>query len=61
MAKIEVKLVRSTIGCSEYQRNAVRALGLRKIGGSRTLEDSPAIRGLIKSVVHLLSVNFLED
>jgi large subunit ribosomal protein L30 len=53
---LKVTLTRSTIGCSERQRNAIRGLGLRKIGVSRDVENTPAIRGLIKSVIHLIQV-----
>lgn len=53
---LKVTLTRSTIGCSERQRTAIRGLGLRKIGVSRDVENTPAVRGLIKSVIHLLQV-----
>jgi len=53
---ITVTLLRSTIGCDAAQRATIRGLGLRKIGSSRALENTPAVRGMIKSVIHLLSV-----
>lgn len=56
MGTLTVTLVRSTIGCNPQQREAIRGLGLRKIGLSRTLENTPATRGLIKSVLHLIQV-----
>jgi large subunit ribosomal protein L30 len=31
-------------------------LGLRRIGRSRVLENTPAVRGMIKSVIHLVTV-----
>jgi len=52
--KITVKLVKSVIGCTENQKANVRGLGLRKTGTSRTLENTPAVRGMIKKVIHLL-------
>ncbi|MDR0494968.1 MAG: 50S ribosomal protein L30 [Treponema sp.] len=59
MAKIRVRLVRGTIRCLPKQRATVRSLGLRKIGSSNELEDNPAIRGMIRVVSHLVSVEEL--
>jgi len=56
MAKIRIKLVRSTIGTLPKQRATVRALGLRKIGSSTEQEANPAILGMVKVVSHLVSV-----
>lgn len=53
---ITVKLRKSTIGCSEKQRANVRGLGLKKLGSVRTLENTPAVRGMIKKVIHLLEI-----
>ena len=53
---ISVKLKKSTNGCSERQKANVRGLGLRKTGSSRELENTPAVRGMIKKVIHLLEV-----
>ena len=39
-----------------YQRENLIGLGLNKIGRSRTLEDTPAIRGMIAQVHHLVKV-----
>ena len=60
MAKIRVRLVRSTIRCLPKQRATVRSLGLRKIGSSNELEDTPAIKGMIRVVSHLVSVEELQ-
>ncbi|MDR1252008.1 MAG: 50S ribosomal protein L30 [Treponema sp.] len=56
MAKIRIRLVRSTIGVLPKQRATVRSLGLRKIGSSAEQETSPAILGMVKAVSHLVSV-----
>lgn len=53
---ITVTLKKSTITCTEKQKANVRGLGLRKTGTSRTLENTPAVRGMIKKVIHLLDV-----
>jgi large subunit ribosomal protein L30 len=56
MAKIRIRLVRSTIGALPRQRATVRSLGLRKIGSSTEQEANPAILGMIKVVSHLVAV-----
>ncbi|MFT8872710.1 MAG: 50S ribosomal protein L30 [Sporolactobacillus sp.] len=61
MAKLEITLKRSVIGRPETQRVAVRTLGLRKTYQTVVQEDSPAIRGLINKVSHLLNVRELND
>jgi large subunit ribosomal protein L30 len=60
MAKIRVRLVRSTIRSLPKQRATVRSLGLRKIGSSNELEDNPAIRGMVRVVSHLVSVEEMQ-
>ncbi len=56
MTRLKVTLSRSQIGCSERQRATLRGLGLRKIGGSRLLENTPSVRGMVKAVIHLIEV-----
>ena len=56
MAKITVKLVKSTIGCKKDQNATVAALGLRKIRDVKEHNDTPQIRGMIKKVSHLVEV-----
>jgi len=56
MAKIKIRLVRSTIGALPNHRATVRSLGLRKIGSSVIQEDTPAIMGMVKKVSHLVAV-----
>ena len=57
MSTLKVTLVRSSIGCSERVRATLRGLGLRKLGSSRELENTPAVRGMVKSAIHLLKVD----
>jgi len=59
MAKIRIRLVRSTIRCLPKQRATVRSLGLRKIGSYNDLEASPSVMGMVKVVAHLVSVQEL--
>ncbi|QHW32687.1 50S ribosomal protein L30 [Paenibacillus rhizovicinus] len=56
MAKLQITLVRSLIGRNEAQRATVATLGLRKIRQSVVHNDSPAIRGMVNSVSHLVKV-----
>ncbi|GAA0639203.1 50S ribosomal protein L30 [Bifidobacterium pullorum] len=57
MAKnMKITLVRSTIGSKPAHRATVQTLGLRKIGQSVVREDTPANRGLVNAVRHLVTV-----
>lgn len=57
MAKtFKVTLRRSVIGCTQSQKETVRCLGLRKIGHVVAVNDTPANRGQIYKVQHLLDV-----
>ncbi len=59
MAQLQVKLKRSTIGRPKDQRATVKGLGLRRTGSTVTLEDTPAVRGMVKKVIHLVEVTEL--
>ena len=54
--KIRVSQVRSGVGFPRDQRATLRGLGLRKLGSSSSLEDTPAIRGMIRKVIHLIRI-----
>ena len=54
--EITVKLIRSTNGQTAKQKANVKGLGLKKIGSTRTLVDSPETRGMINKVSHLVQV-----
>jgi len=54
--KLHVKLVKSPIGYEKSQKATVLALGLKKISQSVAKDDSPAVRGMIAKVSHLLEV-----
>jgi large subunit ribosomal protein L30 len=56
MGKIKVKQVRSTNGERELHRKTVRALGLRRIRDTVVHDDTPQIRGMVKTVHHLVEV-----
>ena len=55
-SKITVKLVKSMNGTTEKVKSSVRGLGLRKIGQTSELENTPSVRGLIKKIIHMLEV-----
>ncbi len=61
MAKIRIKWIKSDIGYSEDQKNTIRALGFHKLNQVVEKEDTPAIRGMIAKVNHLLFVEENED
>ena len=51
-----ITLKRSLIGRSSAHQACVQGLGLRKIGQSRYVTDTPQNRGMIKEVSYLLSI-----
>ena len=53
---IKVTQIGSPIGRQAYQRATLKGLGLNKMHRSRVLEDTPAVRGMITKVQHLLRV-----
>lgn len=53
---IKVTLIRSTAGRLAAHKACVSGLGLRKIGHTVEVEDSPSVRGMINKVSYLLSV-----
>lgn len=56
MAKLKITLIKSLNGKVEKQKATVKALGLKKIGSSVERDDSPAVKGMIKVVEHLVKV-----
>lgn len=54
--KLRLRLTRSIIGLSPKQEATVRALGLRRINQLVVHSDTPAIRGMIARVPHVLEV-----
>ena len=53
---VTVTQVRSAIGRKPGQRETLIGLGLNKLHRTRTLEDTPAVRGMINKVSHLVRV-----
>jgi len=55
-ATVTVTQIKSPIGRPQDQRATLKGLGLNKIHRSSTLEDTPAVRGMINKVKHLVRV-----
>ena len=53
---VKATLRRSQIGTSPRQRATLRGLGLTRLGKSVILKDSPAVRGMLAKVAHLVEV-----
>lgn len=54
--KVTVRQVRSQARRPYQQDATLRGLGLGRIGRSKVLEDTPAVRGMIRKVAHLVEV-----
>ena len=52
--KLDITLVKSMIGRPEKHRKVLRGMGLTKVNKTVRLEDTPAIRGMIQKVSHLV-------
>jgi large subunit ribosomal protein L30 len=53
---LRVTLVKSPIGYTKDQKATVRALGLRRMNQIVEHNDSPAVRGMLNKVIHLIKV-----
>jgi len=58
--RLRVTLVKSAIGYTLRQKNTVRALGLHRMHETVEHIDSPALRGMIAKVIHLIKVEEVE-
>ena len=61
MSKLKVRQIRSALDRGARQRGTLRALGIRRIGHSVIHDDKPEIRGMIKAVEHLITVEEIEE
>jgi large subunit ribosomal protein L30 len=53
---IRVTLVRSPIGYTKDQKETAKALGLRRLHQTVEHQDNPALRGMIRKIIHLVQV-----
>mgnify|MGYP005726068081 FL=1 len=56
MAKLKVTQLKSLIGRKKNHRRSIKGLGLRGIGDSKVIEDTPSIRGMINQVDYMILV-----
>ena len=54
--QIKVRWVKSQIGYDRRQRATLRGLGFRRLNQTVQVEDTPAVRGMIRKVIHLVVV-----
>ena len=54
--KIKIKKIASLIRQPENQARIVKGLGLRKTNSTKELEDTPALRGMLAKVGHLVKI-----
>ncbi|MFQ5945360.1 MAG: 50S ribosomal protein L30 [Anaerolineae bacterium] len=57
---LEVTWVKSAIGYSKSQKATIRALGLKRLGDTVRVPNSPSVRGMVRTVIHLLRVEGME-
>jgi len=55
-ATVTVRQIASPIGRKQDQHATLKGLGLGKMNRTRTLEDTPAVRGMINKIRHLVRV-----
>jgi len=60
MGKLAITQIKSTIDRKENQKRTIKALGLGKIRRTVTHDDTPQIRGMIRTVHHLVKVEEVE-
>lgn len=61
MSKVVVTLVKSINRASEKQKKVVQALGLKKLGQSALHQDNAAIRGMVNTIPHLVSIEEVQE
>ena len=54
--RLRIRMVGSVIGCPEKQRATVRGLGLRRLHQVVEREDTPAVRGMVEKIPHLVEI-----
>lgn len=58
---LKITLVKSMIGRPEKHRKVLAGMGLRKLNRTVELQDTPSVRGMIRKVSHLVSVEESRD
>ena len=61
LSRLEITQVRSVSGRQEKHRRTLRALGLKKNQTSVIHNDTPAIRGMVNQIPHMVNVREIEE
>ena len=56
MGYIKAKWIKGYIGRTKDQRDTIRSLGFKRLNEERVLKNTPEIRGMIKKVMHLVTI-----
>ena len=59
--KLKIRQIKSYIGRPEKQRKILHGMGLGKVNRTVLLNNTPEIRGMVEKVIHLVSVEELEE
>ena len=60
MARLKITQIKSGIGYKQNQKDTLRSLGLKRMHDTVVKEDRPEIRGMVKTVTHLVTVEEVE-
>jgi len=61
MAQLRITQIRSGIGGKQNHRDTLRTLGLRRISQTVVRDDKPEVRGMVRAVAHLVTVETVSD
>ena len=61
MTQLRITQIRSGIGGKQNHRDTLRTLGLHRISQSVVREDRPEVRGMVRAVAHLVTVETVSD
>ena len=56
MPRLKVTQTRGVVGTKAMHRETLRSLGLKRIGDAVVKEDRPEIRGMVRTVAHMVTV-----
>ncbi|HLZ49014.1 MAG TPA: 50S ribosomal protein L30 [Candidatus Limnocylindria bacterium] len=56
MSRLEIRQHKSSIGEKQSAKGTLQALGLKRTGQRVSHEDTPALRGMLRKVAHLVEV-----
>ena len=54
--KLRIQYYRSAIGFNEKQKLIVKGLGFNKLNATREVVDTPAVRGMVAKIPHLVRI-----